>query len=251
MENLWTALFCTIHLCLGILVGRSGRSRNASEAILTPAALMPAVSQFERAYGVLQPSLSQMPDQFQAAMEELKRSVSLLAQELAKEKQKNAAGQPPLPANRADLPIEQNAASSLRLVISSGDVPPPAKSGADKRGAERLGYAVPEYMARFEDDLQTLGEFEEVQCHDLSATGVSFFRDQPLDQGDNILITLGQQSGGVVMAAKVMYSRAIIVRGEDRYRIGCQFLRRLGPEEAEQLQGALDSARSARLQLPC
>lgn len=250
MENLWTALFCTIHLCLGILVGRSGRSRIASEAILAPAGLMPAVTQFERAYGVLQPALGQMPDQFQAAMEELKQSVSLLAQELAKEKKKHLQ-QPAHAAVQGDPPQGQSSGASLRVVVSKGEVSSPAKLGAEKRGAERLGYAVPEYMARFEDDLQTLGEFEEVQCHDLSATGVSFFRNQPLDQGDNILITLGQQAGGVVMAAKVMYSRAIIVRGEDRYRVGCQFLRRLGPEETEQLQGALDSARSARLQMPC
>jgi hypothetical protein len=102
-------------------------------------------------------------------------------------------------------------------------------------------------MALFEDNLQSLPTFEEVQCHDLSATGVSFFLERPLDAGDNLLITLGQQAGGAIMAARIVYCRPIIVRGEDRYRIGCQFLRRLAAEEAEQLQEPIDAARNAAL----
>jgi hypothetical protein len=207
---------------------------------------LPAVSQFERAYGVIQPALAQMPDQFQTAVKELKQSVSQLAAELAKEKAKHAVEPQARAAEQVYPPPDVNHTAALQSSASNGSADSPPRAGADKRGADRLGYAVPEYMARFEDDLQTLDDFEEVQCHDLSATGVSFFRDRPLDCGDNILITLGQQAGGVIMAAKVVYSRPIIVRGEDRYRIGCQFLRRLGLEEAVQLQSALDLVRTAK-----
>jgi hypothetical protein len=89
-----------------------------------------------------------------------------------------------------------------------------------------------------------LANFEQVQCHDLSATSVSFFLDRPLVDGDALLITLGQQSGGVIMAAKVIYSRPIIVRGIDRYRIGCKFERRLDPNEAAKFEPLLFAARS-------
>ena len=72
MEHLWTALFCTIHLCLGYLAGRSGRGAPTDGVAAAATVLMPALSKFERAYGVLQPSLSQMPSEFQAVVEELK-----------------------------------------------------------------------------------------------------------------------------------------------------------------------------------
>jgi hypothetical protein len=45
------------------------------------------------------------------------------------------------------------------------------------------------------------------------------------------------------MAAKVVYSRPIIVRGEDRYRIGCQFMRRLGADEAANVVASLARAK--------
>jgi hypothetical protein len=178
-----------------------------------------------------------LPESFQAAIEELKQSVAVLADELVKEKLRSALGAAANSPNCAAAKLDSH------LPADSIADPSSAVSAANQRGAERRGYTVPEFMALFDGDLASLSGFEQVQCHDLSSTGVSFFLNRPLDQRDNLLITLGQRSGGVIMTAVVVYSRPIIVRGEDRYRIGCKFGRRLEAMEAAALDPSLSSAR--------
>jgi hypothetical protein len=175
MEHLWTALFCTIHLCLGFLFGRAMRRESGP---YIPDDLAPALMQFQQALGAARPALAELPEQFQSTVRELQQSVARLEEELAKERKRKLA-------NRL-----QSAEENSVPEVGRNDVSPVEKNAADQRGAERQGYAVPEYMALFDEDLQTIGDFEQVQCHDLSATGVSFFLDRHLDAGDSLLITL-------------------------------------------------------------
>jgi hypothetical protein len=234
MDHLWTALFCTIHLGLGFFAGRGLRASEPRPTLAND--LGPAVAQFQRALGAAQPAILELPEQFQAMVRDLQQSVARLEKELAKEKNKAS-----IKSSNGD---QSSATDSDPGSEDSDSGSETCGTDADKRMAERLGYAVPEFMALFDEDLQSISDFEQVQCHDLSSTGVSFFLDRRLYVGDNLLITLGQQTGGTIMAAKVVYSRPIIVRGEDRYRVGCRFLRRLKDEEATGLKPQLATARS-------
>lgn len=233
MDHLFTALFCTIHLVVGFMAGRRGRNSVADlPLVVTPNGLRPSVVQFEQAYLQAQPALTELPDHLQAALETLKQSVSTLAEQLAKA-ESPAAKEPRKPA-----PQEEKANGLVPSPLTD-----PGSCGKREEEEERRGHAVPEFIAIYEHDLSAVSKFERVICHDLSATGISFFMGRPLDEHDRLLITLGQQAGGVIMSARVMYSRPIIVRGEDRHRIGCAFERRLKPEEAKKLDRLLALAK--------
>ena len=223
MEHYWTALFCTIHLAIGFLAGRFFRESTA--APLGSPQLGPAVARFEDAYRELQPSLLQLPKEFQQALEGLKQSVLAIAEEIKT-------------TSRA-TPTDQRAD-----VAPSARTPQGTSPAADVRKETRHGHALPEFMALWDGEISSIQAFERVQCHDLSASGISFFLDRPLDAGEQLVITLGQERGGLLMAASVIYSRPIIVRGEDLCRIGCKFVRRLDAGEAAMLDPLLATVRS-------
>ena len=70
--------------------------------------------------------------------------------------------------------------------------------------------------------------FYQVQCIDISRTGISFFSYEPLPS-DEVIIAIGTTADAVYVRSRV----ANCVRLEDsegvRYRVGCEFLERLGP----------------------
>jgi hypothetical protein len=218
--ELWTTIFCTAHLCLGYFAGRAGRPRpTPPDNSLEATGMMPKLNQFAQAYATAQPMLSQLPDEFQRAIEELAHAVKRMAKDL------NATSPVDPPNTRESrLAMDQAIAARLDKCHASGE----AEKGTELCGTIRRGYKVPEYIAPYQDDWSAIPHLERVLCHDISATGISFFRDRPLDYGDAMIITLSQPTGTIFMVATVQYSRPIIVRGEDRYRIGCRFDRRLG-----------------------
>ena len=224
MEHYWTALFCTIHLAIGFLAGRFFR-----ESVAIPTAwpgFGPAVARFEHAYWEVQPSLAQLPQSFQQALEGLKQSIRSLAQEVRVAQEEKPA----------------TVHSRVATTAPTRELIPAPPTNARKDA--RHGHAVPEFIALWDGEIASVQAFERVQCHDLSASGISFFREQPLDAGEQLVITLGQQNGGLLMAASVIYSRPIIVRGEDLYRVGCKFVRRLDASEAGMLDPLLSKVRS-------
>lgn len=89
------------------------------------------------------------------------------------------------------------------------------------------GYCVHEHIALYQNNSPALSDYERVLCHDLSQKSVSFFRHEPLPADKLLIITLSQSTQPIYMVASVVYSRPTIVRGEDLYRIGCRFIRRL------------------------
>lgn len=96
-------------------------------------------------------------------------------------------------------------------------------SEIDRRGAERREYPVHEQIAPYQDAIPASSDFEQVLCHDLSTSGISFFRARPMNAGDKLVVSLSQNLPTIFMAATVMHCRPTIVNGEDLYQVGCRF----------------------------
>jgi hypothetical protein len=75
--------------------------------------------------------------------------------------------------------------------------------------------------------------FYQVQCIDISRTGISFYTYEPLP-GDEVIIAIGTTADAVYVRSRVANS----VRLEDsdgvRYRVGCEFVERMGPKKSDQ-----------------
>ncbi len=74
--------------------------------------------------------------------------------------------------------------------------------------------------------------FYQVQSIDISRTGIAFYSYEPLPC-DEVIIAIGTTADAVYVRSRV----ANCVRLEDsegvRYRVGCEFLERLGPKVAQ------------------
>jgi hypothetical protein len=73
--------------------------------------------------------------------------------------------------------------------------------------------------------------FYQVQCIDISRTGISFYTYEPLPS-DEVIIAIGTTADAVYVRSRV----ANTVRLEDadgvRYRVGCELLERMGPKRS-------------------
>lgn len=75
-------------------------------------------------------------------------------------------------------------------------------------------------------------QFRAVQCHDLSARGLSFICDEPPDF-EKFVVRLGKGSETCYVVARVANIADIGNKERSRYRVGCSFLQRLRTEETE------------------
>jgi hypothetical protein len=81
-----------------------------------------------------------------------------------------------------------------------------------------------------------------VRCHDIAMQGVSFFwPDAPAFE--RLIISLGNPQNPLYMAADVVQSKAVYVRGEVLFIVGCRFTGR-GPEFSEQSRVLLNVRRA-------
>jgi hypothetical protein len=72
------------------------------------------------------------------------------------------------------------------------------------------------------DSLPSEEEFREVVCEDLSGGGMAMFLNHPPDF-ESCVIALGKPPNATYLLARVAHVQPV-------FRIGCQFLRRLGPD---------------------
>jgi hypothetical protein len=103
-------------------------------------------------------------------------------------------------------------------------------SPQDRRTSPRRPHRVYQWIAPcIGGRLPDQSMFYQVQCIDISRTGIGFFSDEPLSS-EEVIIAIGTTADAVYVRARVMNS----VRVEDmdgvRYRVGCEFIERIGPQ---------------------
>ena len=74
-------------------------------------------------------------------------------------------------------------------------------------------------------------EFRAVQCHDLSARGLSFLCDQP-PEFQKFVVRLGKGTGTYYVLARVANVADVGTEAWPRYRVGCSFIERVPSDEA-------------------
>jgi hypothetical protein len=99
----------------------------------------------------------------------------------------------------------------------------------DRRVSPRRPHRVFQWIAPcINGKLPDQAMFYQVQCIDISRTGIAFFSYEPLPS-DELIIAIGTTADAVYVRSRV----ANCVRVEDsegvRYRVGCEFIERLGP----------------------
>ena len=115
-------------------------------------------------------------------------------------------------------PMSANVTATSSAFASTQNV-----SEIDRRMAERREYRVHEQIAPFQDAMPAYADFEQVLCHDLSTSGISFYRTRPMNAGDRLIVSLSENQPTIFMVGTVMHCRPTIVNGEDLYRVGCRF----------------------------
>jgi hypothetical protein len=101
----------------------------------------------------------------------------------------------------------------------------------DRRVSPRRPHRVFQWIAPcIEGRLPDQSMFYQVQCIDISRTGIAFYTYEPLPS-DEVIIAIGTTVDAVYVRSRV----ANCVRLEDsegvRYRVGCEFLERMGPKQ--------------------
>jgi hypothetical protein len=104
-----------------------------------------------------------------------------------------------------------------------------AHSDDDRRISPRRPHRVFQWIAPcINGKLPDQSMFYQVQCIDISRTGIAFFSYEPLPS-DELIIAIGTTADAVYVRSRVANN----VRLEDsegvRYRVGCEFIERLGP----------------------
>jgi hypothetical protein len=101
----------------------------------------------------------------------------------------------------------------------------------DRRVSPRRPHRVFQWIAPCIDGrLPDQSMFYQVQCIDISRTGISFYTYEPLPS-DDVIVAIGTTADAVYVRSRV----ANCVRLEDsegvRYRVGCELLERMGPKQ--------------------
>jgi len=117
-------------------------------------------------------------------------------------------------------------------------------SNEDRRVSPRRPHRVFQWIAPcINGKLPDQSMFYQVQCIDISRTGIAFFSYEPLPS-DELIIAIGTTADAVYVRSRVANN----VRLEDsegvRYRVGCEFIERLGPR-ADNTQGEATQQQAA------
>jgi hypothetical protein len=127
-------------------------------------------------------------------------------------------------AREGEPPAEAGASSAATLPRPGDTIP-----HDDRRASQRRPHRVFQWIAPcIEGRLPDQSMFYQVQCIDISRTGIAFYSYEPLPS-EEVIIAIGTTADAVYVRSRVANS----VRLEDsegvRYRIGCEFIERLGP----------------------
>ena len=72
-------------------------------------------------------------------------------------------------------------------------------------------------------EMPRASDFRQVPCHDISAGGMSFYWDRQLDF-EYLVVALESSTASLRLIGRTTFC---VAEGERRYRIGCQFVKRL------------------------
>jgi hypothetical protein len=96
--------------------------------------------------------------------------------------------------------------------------------GNDRRDAERFAFASQQTIAPYSGkDMPRAADFRRVACHDISAGGMSFYWDRPLDF-EYVVVALESTTASLRVIGRATFC---VPEGDGNYRIGCQFIKRL------------------------
>jgi hypothetical protein len=106
--------------------------------------------------------------------------------------------------------------------------PADTTSPQDRRSSPRRPHRVFQWIAPCIDGkLPDQSMFYQVQCIDISRTGVAFYTYEPLPS-DEVIIAIGTTADAVYVRSRVANSVRVADADGIRYRIGCEFVERLG-----------------------
>jgi hypothetical protein len=104
--------------------------------------------------------------------------------------------------------------------ISASD----ATSGDERRDTQRFAFASMQTVAPYSGkDMPRAADFRRVSCHDISAGGMSFYWDRQLDF-EYVVVALESGASSLRLIGRTTFC---VPEGERKYRIGCQFVKRL------------------------
>jgi hypothetical protein len=151
--------------------------------------------------------------------------------------------QPTLPDRGIDLDHPDLAMTDMMNLVVKAN----RETKAGTHSEPRYPYPTQQFVAFCADEMPPPEEFVQVQCLDVSASGISFLLDHP-PTSDTLIISLGKTPQLTFMAAKVMNQHYMMANGQEGYRVGCQFLKRLDrsayawDEQRATIVSAADSA---------
>jgi len=97
----------------------------------------------------------------------------------------------------------------------------------ERREARRYSYSVTQLVAPFDGTTTPKkSAFQEVRCHDVSTKGIAFFQHEPPDF-EHVVIGLGMSPKITYLVARVIHTTPCD-DPSDGFRIGCQFVGRVG-----------------------
>jgi len=108
-----------------------------------------------------------------------------------------------------------------------GEVSADRATAADQRTAPRFLYEYVQGIFPVLAETAEAAELVRVDCHDLSEGGFSFFLDSQPDF-DSLAACLGRPPATIRVQARVVYAKPT---EDDRYLVGCRFVKQL--EEAD------------------
>ena len=99
--------------------------------------------------------------------------------------------------------------------------------GVERRGSPRRPFPYVQHVAAYQNDGAPQADaFAEVECHDLSATGFSFWAQEPPEQR-YLVIRFGASNDLIYLAAEVIHATPRDRDGQAIFIVGCRFLQRL------------------------
>jgi hypothetical protein len=94
----------------------------------------------------------------------------------------------------------------------------------ERRDAQRFAFSSQQTVAPYSGkDMPRAADFRRVPCHDISAGGMSFYWDRLLDF-EYVVVALESSTASMRLIGRTTFC---VPEGERRYRIGCQFVKRL------------------------
>lgn len=117
--------------------------------------------------------------------------------------------------------------SSFFELVHQMMTPPENGDASDRRIKRRNNFPAVQLVAPYlGDQLPTREQLAEVQCRDLSTTGLSYFAPQP-PGSDRVVVALATAFSVVYLSAAVAHCSSVGTSDKPMYLVGCRFLGRV------------------------